>query len=185
MRKKLFLLLAAVVALSMLSLAPASAEAPLTGPMDLEFNLNFGAEGDACAHITWAGTVELDGALYEMAFIPTGAKDVGTVHHFWEDWLIYPYDEGNLILQFSAGDPRVLVACDPGEISPVLWGTDKGTTGLNSKYRMNGTIDGANAPFEAWLGRNVHMSGIIEWYDDPTLPWFGAPHFAPGVFHAH
>jgi hypothetical protein len=107
------------------------------------------------------------------------------VHHFWEDWLIYPYDAENLLFEFSTGDPRVLVACDPGEISPVLWGTDKGVTGPNSKYRMNGGVNGASEPFEAWLGRNVHMSGTIEWYDAPDMPWDGAPHFAPGVFRAN
>ncbi|MCP5023339.1 MAG: hypothetical protein GY930_16410 [bacterium] len=185
MKKKLLILVAMVVALSLVSLAPATAKKPLTGPMDLEFNLNFGAEGDTCAHITWAGTVELDGDLYEMIFIPTDRKEVGNAVHFWEDWLIYPRDEEDLVFEFSPGDPRVLTSCHPGDIAPVLWGADKGVGTLNDKYRMNSTIDGANAPFGEWLGRNVHMSGIIEWYDDPTLPWDGAPHYAPGVFRAN
>lgn len=185
MKRKLFILLALAVALTLIAVAPANAKKPLTGPMELEFNLNFAPGGAGCQAITWAGTVYLDGVLYEMAFIPTDSKDVGSVHHFWEDWLIYPYDDEAPIFVFSEDEPRVLVACDPGEVLPVLHGTDSGVTSPNDRYRMNGTIDGAGPPFEEWLGRNVHMSGTIEWYDAPGAPWDGAPHFAPGVFHAH
>ena len=160
--------------MSLISLAPASAKKPLVGEMELEFNLDFGAEGADFAHITWVGTINFDGAVYGMAFIPTNAKDVGVVHHFWEDWLIYPYDSENPFFLFEDG---FLTEFDPDP--PVLWGTDKGISSPNDKYRMNGTIDGAEEPFEEWLGRSVHMSGTIEWYP------FGAPHFAPGVFHAH
>ena len=184
MRRRIFVLLLMVVALSLVSLAPATAKKPLVGDMELEFNLNFDTTWP-CNHITWAGTVDFDGDMYEMIFIPTDAKDVGNAHHFWEDWLIYPYDPQNPLFVWGDFEPRVLVACDPGEVSPVLWGTDKGVSSPNSKYRMNGTIDGAEPPFEDWLGRNVHMSGTIEWYDDVALPWFGAPHYAPGVFRAH
>lgn len=184
MKRKMLALLAMVVALSLISLAPATAKKPLSGAMDLEFNLNFGTDWP-CNHITWAGTVDLDGVLYEMIFIPTDAKDVGNVHHFWEDWEIYPYDEENPLFVWFDFPPRVLVACDPGDVSPVLWGTDEGVTTPNSKYRMNGTIDGAESPFEVWLGRNVHMSGTIEWYDAPGMDWDGAPQFAPGIFRAN
>lgn len=63
----------------------------------------------------------------------------------------------------------------PGEI--VLSGYDSGiVTVKNSKYHMNGDVQVAEGDFADWLGRNVHMSGLIEWYP------FEAPHFAPGVF---
>ncbi len=42
---------------------------------------------------------------------------------------------------------------------------------------MNGFVTETNEDFTEWLGRNVHMSGVIEWYLD-----LGAPHFAPGTF---
>jgi len=58
----------------------------------------------------------------------------------------------------------------------LMWGDDEGVVGLaNSKYRMNGRVQAAYDYFAAWQGRNVHMSGMTEWYP------FGAPHFAPGV----
>lgn len=174
MKRKIFVLLAMMVALSLISLAPASAKKPLVGDMELEFNLEFGVAGTDFAHITWVGTIDFDGDVYGMAFVPTGAKDVGKVHHFWEDWFIYPYDADNPFFTFENG---VLTEFDPED--PVLWGTDKGVSSPNDKYRMNGSIDGAEDPFTEWVGRNVHMSGIIEWYP------FGAPHYAPGVFHAH
>jgi hypothetical protein len=48
---------------------------------------------------------------------------------------------------------------------------------------MNGEIDVANAPFAEWLGRNVHMSGVITWQvlDTPDGP-IVAPETAPGTF---
>lgn len=65
-----------------------------------------------------------------------------------------------------------------------LGGPDVGVTTLaNSKYRMNGEIEVANSPFEGWLERNVHMSGIITWQnigtvDEPII----VPATAPGIF---
>jgi hypothetical protein len=44
------------------------------------------------------------------------------------------------------------------------------------KYRMNGNIEVANAPFEMWLGRHVHMSGKITFQID------GTPKTADGSF---
>ena len=41
---------------------------------------------------------------------------------------------------------------------------------------MNGNVEEANGDFEQWIGRNVFMSGVIEWYP------FGAPQYAPGTF---
>lgn len=77
------------------------------------------------------------------------------------------------------------------ETKVYLAGPDVGvTTTANKppepcKYRMNGEIDVAAEPFEMWLGRNVHMSGIITW-QFITLPdgtVIGpVPETAPGTF---
>lgn len=172
MKRRLSTVLAIVVALTLVSVAPVSADEPLVGDMELEFNLEFGT--GLFPAISWVGTVDFDGDVYGIAFFPTGAKDVGTVHHFWEDWAIYPYDAGDPFFTFTGG---VLTEFAPEP--PVLEGYDRGTAMKNNRYRMNGSVTGVADPFEEWLGRNVHMSGVIEWYE------FGAPHFAPGTFRVN
>jgi hypothetical protein len=173
MRKRFILLLAMLLVLSVAVALPANAEEPLRGDMELYFNLGFGNPEAPCPDITWAGTVEIDGVTYGMAFFPTGAKDVGKTHHFEEAWEIYdtPYP-------FEGG---VLTECTPGDI--VLAGTDAGVSSPNSKYRMNGTVGTAFDPFVDWVGRSVHMGGDITWAEivigDETIV---VPATAPGTF---
>jgi len=173
MRKRFILLLALLMVLSVAVALPATAKEPLSGDVELYFNLGYDQATAPCPDITWAGTVELDGVTYGMAFFPTDAKDVGKTHHFVEDWEIYdaPYE-------FEGG---VLTECIPGGI--VLAGTDSGVTSPNSKYRMNGTVDEAFAPFAEWADRKVHMSGDITW-EEIVLPdeVILVPATAPGTF---
>lgn len=168
MKRRLSVVLVLVVVLALLLAIPVSAKKPLEGDMELYFNLGFGNPEAPCPGLTWAGTVELDGVVYGMAFYPTGEKDVGKVHHYWEDWYIY-----DTPFEFMGG--AVLDECVPGEI--VLAGTDKGVFSPNIKYRMSGTVDQAAEPFEEWLGRRVYMAGIGNF--DPIT---GAPVTAPGTF---
>jgi len=174
MKRRSIVLVALVAALLMASTAPVSAKTPLRGEMELYFNLGFGDTGTPCPGITWAGTIELDGATYGMTFTPTGAKDVGRVHHFWEDWNIYTSP-----FSFTGG---VLTQCTSGDV--VLAGRDNGITSPNDRYRMNGSVDQAAFPFGAWDGRSVHMSGVINWIEIPGPD--GAPvvvpETAPGTF---
>ena len=63
----------------------------------------------------------------------------------------------------------------PSEL--VLWGYDQGQTNIqNSNYHMNGNVEEAFGDFSMWEGRNVYMSGVIEWYGP------GEPHYASGTF---
>ena len=34
----------------------------------------------------------------------------------------------------------------------------------------NGEVDVAEYQFEEWMGRNVHISGIVSWVEYPILP---------------
>jgi hypothetical protein len=156
-KKSMPLVLAMAITLAIILVAPAQAKKPLIGIMDLEFNLAW--SGPSTTIPEWEGTITFDGIVfYDMKFFNIGTgkegdQDPGKTLHFGEIWKIW--DDGALILQ----------------------GTDEGVVSLvNSKYRMNGVVEDASGPFAGWEGRNVHMSGIIEWYP------FGAPHFAPGVF---
>jgi hypothetical protein len=173
MKKKLLVPLVMVVGLSLVSLSPATAKAPLIGEMDLQFNLGFPGPQEVIPD--FVGTIELDGEVYGMAFFAIGSgkpfsgDPSSSVHFFEEIWKIYEdldylFDENGVLVEFVEG--------------PVLlWGYDTGSTVLaNSRYHMNGGVEGAAEPFEGWLGRSVHMQGIIEWYP------FGAPKGAPGTF---
>ncbi len=158
-----------VFALLLTPALTAHAEQPLYGEMDLEFNL--GWPGPNPVIPDWVGTVTIDGVQYGMAFFNIGTGKpfvdpfVGKVVFFGEVWVIYEW------MSFNFETQELL----HGDV--LLWGDDQGVTGLaNGKYRMNGGVHGAFEHFAELQGRNVHMSGIIEFYP------FGAPHFAPGTF---
>ncbi len=166
---KSFASLAVVLTLVLQPAIPAQADQPLYGDMDLEFNL--GWPGPNTTVPVWIGTVMIDGSQYGMVFFNVGSgkpfvdRVQGNVAFFGEIWVIYDW------ITFNFDTQEFL----HGEV--LLWGVDEGvTTRANSKYRMNGSVEGAFGIFEQWDGRNVHMSGTIEFYP------FGAPHFAPGVF---
>lgn len=177
MRPKLSFVLAIVVVLFLGTTAPLNAKSPVTGEMDLQFNLAW--PGPQTDIPDWVGTLTIDGDEYGMAFflIGTGkpfAGDhvTGNASFFGEIWRVYDgidlgFDEFGNLAEFS-----------PGPI--ILWGYDAGMVSLaNSKYHMNGSVEYAAEAFAGWLGRSVHMSGVIEWYD------FGAPQYAPGVFRVN
>jgi hypothetical protein len=152
---------------------PASAKQPLTGPMDLQFNLDWPGPSETVPD--WVGTITIDDDEYGMAFFNTGTgkpfaeQPAGNVF-FEETWVIY-YE---LTFTFDAvtGGLETFV---PGEVA--MSGYDRGiTTVPNSKYHMVGDVQAADGDFADWLGRSVHMRGDIVWYP------FGAPQFGPGVF---
>ena len=175
MRKKLT---AAILVIFILTLVPTlavSAEKPLRGTMDLQFNLGWPGPQD---HIPdWIGTITINGETYDMAFYCTGSgkpfvttpDDLrGVIHFFEETWVIghidYEFDENGVLIEYNP-------------IDILLWGYDTGSTNtVNSNYHMTGNVEEAFGVFEGLAGRNVYMSGEIIWYP------FGAPHFAPGIF---
>lgn len=165
-------ILALIAFLTMGLVAPANANSPLSGDMELGFNLGYTEPGTEVP--VWVGTVTIDEAEYGMAFFNIGTgkpfadQPSASVSFFGEIWEIYDVDTGVM-------DPA---AFERGDI--LMSGTDEGVGSLiNSKYRMNGSVDEASGVFEMWVGRRVHMSGTIEFYP------FGAPQFAPGSFRVN
>ena len=90
----------------------------------------------------WVGTVDFgDGIPCGITYEALTAKDVGNVHHFTENFVIYNLN-------------------DPEEI--YLSGSDFGVLAWsNLEGRMNGVVEVANPPYEEWLGRKVHMGGAV------------------------
>lgn len=139
--------------------------AHLVGVMDLEFDLF----ADPLNDPVWVGTIDIEGyGIYGMRFFhPDPPRDFSKASPFEETFEIYSLTENeNVVL--AGPDVGVLTLAKMPDPCP---------------YRMNGTIEIAEPPFEAWLGRNVHMKGTITWQvlslpDGPTV----APATAPGVF---
>jgi hypothetical protein len=143
----------------------------LIGEMELDFTF-----GEWPEEPVWVGTVKFEGSedVYDIRFFHLSEfRDYSQVSPFEEYFEIY----------LEGGDPD-----DYDDDDIYLAGPDEGTTILANKppddvkYRMNGEIDVANEPFENWIGRKVHMSGVITWQiletpDGPVL----APDTAPGT----
>lgn len=165
MKRLITIVLAAFVA-PFLMVGSADARQPLRGDMELYFNVGFVIQ-QGCTTVTWAGTIDIDGETYGMAFFPTGSRQTGEAFHFEENWMIY--DE-----PFGFDGPGLLMECPTGDV--VLAGYDSGVTSPNAKYRMSGAVEVALEEFEGWDGRRVHMDGDIGY--DAT----GVPLTAPGWF---
>lgn len=145
----------------------AKPSANLRGEMDLTFDLSAEVPDDP----VWVGTIEIeDYGTYGMRFYHLSPfRDYSQASPFEEWFEIYTLTV----------DEKVVLA-----------GPDVGVTTLANKppepcsYRMNGEIEVAEAPFEEWMGRPVHMKGMITW-QILTLPDGSivvAPESAPGVF---
>lgn len=142
--------------------------ANLKGKMELTFNLAGAFDPQIPV---WEGTIMFEGyqdAFGLRFFHLSPDKGFSQASPFEETFQIYDLN-------------------DPGHV--YLAGPDVGVTTLANKppdpckYRMNGEIDVAIQPFEGWLGRNVHMSGIITWEnigtaEEPII----MPKEAPGIF---
>jgi hypothetical protein len=177
MKSRLPAVLLAAILLCAGVAAPSSAEAPLVGEMDLQFNLGWPGYQEEIPD--WVGTVTIEGDEYGMAFFLLGTgKPFGDDHltgnasFFGEKWEIYAD------LEFEFDEDGVLTVFEPG--ATVLWGYDRGLVSLkNDKYRMNGSVEEAAEPFASRLGSNVHMGGTIVWYES------GWPQYAPGTLHVN
>jgi hypothetical protein len=174
MKKKFITLILVISFLTLVPpLATVSAKKPLIGIMDLQFNLAWPGPQDEIPD--WIGTITIDGEEYGMAFFAIGSgkpfeTDPSTSVHFFEEIYEIYFD-----LTYAFDNDGNLIVFEPSEIA--LWGYDVGITNMvNSKYHMKGNVEDADGDFEKWIGRNVFMSGIIEWYP------FGAPYLAPGTF---
>lgn len=178
--------------LTLVSAIPVQAKKPLVGTADVEFNLLWPGPQEYIPD--WAGNITFNGYEYRILFFAIGSgkaflDDPGKVHFFKEIWAIYDTEDFTTYLPNNETTfwEDWLPSNAPADL--VLWGYDAGVVSLqNSKYRMNGKVEFANAEFAdgafaAWQGRNVHISGIIEWQeietpDGPVI----APHYAPGTF---
>ena len=146
------------------SLKSAKPSSNLLGTMELDFT--FGAWPE---EPVWVGTVDFeeDGVFGIRFYHLSPFRDYSQVSPFEEYYEIYDLEDETIVY---------------------LGGPDTGVTILANKppdpckYVMNGEIAVAITPFEEWLGRNVHMSGVITWqnFGTPEEPII-VPDTAPGT----
>lgn len=183
LKKWSVVLLVAAFALACVAVAPVQAKKHVYGAMDLEYNLLW--PGYQTGVPDWVGSITIDGEEYGMLFFafwtgkPFDDPAQGMAFFFGEIWAIYDMGDADFpgIPNGEVADWEYwLPANDPAEL--VMWGYDEGITNMaNTNYHMGGNIEEASGVFEKYDGRNVHMSGIIIWYEE--MP---APHYAPGTF---
>ncbi len=116
--------------------------AKFVGEMDLTFDF-------LRAPYFWQGTVDFgNNEVYGIRFESLGPPMVyGQSSHFEENFEIFELGNTDNVY---------------------LKGPDAGVISLkNSKFRANGEVTLANAPFTMWNGTNAHFNGIItEWGTD-------------------
>lgn len=154
MKRKLLILLAIVVALSVVVAAPVSAKNPLRGEQVLALNQD--AEGNrglyGCPDISWFGAIVIDDTTYGMALYDIGSVFPGKTQHWEEDWRIFTEE-----FMVASG---LLVDCEPGDV--VLSGYEKGVIAFtHTTFHMTGIVEDASDPFEEWIGRRSYQEGEV------------------------
>ncbi len=124
------------------------AKPPLTGIVYLDFTTNN-------PPYFWVGTVTFGTETYDLRYKSVGNPPPPPPRAFVFDERFEIYEDGFL------GNPNYLV----------LEGPDAGVVPCgNNKFVANGKVEFANEDFEMWLGRNVHIEGIITWIIPCVLP---------------
>jgi hypothetical protein len=111
----------------------------------------------------------------------TYADFTGTPPYFWVGTIIIGEDTYGMKFKNLSGPPRAYSGASPFEEEYELWdegfqtlylkGTHSGVVSYaNSQFVANGTVEEAYGPFETWLGRNSHNSGVITWEIVGVLP---------------
>ncbi|MHA2426262.1 MAG: hypothetical protein ACXAEF_15850 [Candidatus Thorarchaeota archaeon] len=180
LKKLSVVLILFALSLTLVAATPVQAKKHVIGSMELEFNVLW--PGPQTVIPDWVGTITFEGDAteYGMAFFafgsgkPFGGKTTGMAFFFAEIWTIYEWVD-------LVTDPDGSQHVEHGPI--FMSGVDYGVTKLaNSKYHMNGDIQ-IDDLFGKYVGRNVHMSGIIEWQEIQTPDGIVVvPKAAPGTF---
>jgi hypothetical protein len=187
LKKTWVVLILLALFLPLVAATPVQAKKHLVGTMDLEYNVLW--PGPQTDIPDWVGTITFEGDSneYGMAFFAFGSgkpfegKSTGMAFFFAEVWKIYEWVQLDTC---EDDDGNVIQCVQHGEL--LMWGYDYGVTNLaNSKYHMNGDVQ-FDELYHMYVGRNVHMSGTIEWQELITPDGIVvAPYKAPGTFRVN
>jgi len=92
--------------------------------------------------VFWKGTIVIGEETYGLYFLsPEAPTDYGQSSHFWEEWVIH-----------EDGFPE----------NVCLRGWNEGVvSNANGKFRANGEVSEAYGSFAGWIGRRMHIRGIV------------------------
>ena len=163
MRKRLLLVLALAVALSLIAATPVTAKAPNhdrqppSGDQVMVLNDNPDPFGDpmpglyGCEDISWFGTIVIDGKTFGMALY-ANPDFVGPPGTYGEYWKIFTGT-------FKTKD-GVLKRCVPGRV--LMEGYDEGAVNFDTFYFESfGTVDDAGGYFKWFDGYEVRQDGTV------------------------
>ena len=177
MKRKLSIVLTIVMALTVLSVAPVSAdgEKPINTRIDLTLH-NGPCPVDPAPtlpFVTWIGTVVIDGTTYGWADFPTaGPVFEKKFMYFEEYWTIFTLQPDQA--------PTVALACNPALV--VLDGINTGRMTPGATGRADGTVSSAAhpGPFAdvaagskmIWRGKITSFIGDVPYEFKATLHIF-------------
>lgn len=139
-------LVAGLLALTVVSAAPAVAKPPVRGEIDL-----MALAPGSCGSVTWSGTVTFPDGVHGLYLAATDVAPVdrGVTMHYEESFTV-------------VDEPLMLGSCPDGSQTMLLTGWDAGIgVFVNDTFRANGAVTDAGAGYSAWDGHKVHMSGDI------------------------
>jgi hypothetical protein len=170
MKKRLLLVFAMVVALSLIATAAVSAKSPNhqkqppSGVQVMVLNNNPDPAGEptpgyyGCEEISWFGTIVIDGKTFGMAlYSDYGYFDPpeSPFYFYGEDWKIFTG-------KFKTKD-GVLKRCAPGRV--LMAGYAEGSVVFAPEppfyFESKGTVDYAAGYFKWWDGYDVYQNGLI------------------------
>jgi hypothetical protein len=119
----------------------------------------------------WRGEIDFgDYGVYGLVFISHGAPTVrGQSSHFSEEYIVYELGK-----DYKNPDNYLLYGHNAGIVVNANRVPDP------VKFLSNGKVEVAREPFTEWLGRSVHIRGLVYWtFDAQGLPM---PEEAVGTF---
>jgi hypothetical protein len=102
--------------------------------------------------IFWQGTVDFgDVGLYGLKFISYDPpRDFSQASPFYEDFIIYDLMDESIV--YMKGWNAGVVTYANKDPEPV-------------NFHANGKVTEAYGPLEGWVGRSVHIKGLVTWID--------------------
>lgn len=158
MRRVWLALVAGLLALMVVSAAPAVAEPPLRGDIDL-----MALVPGSCGPVTWSGTVTLPDGVHGLYLAATDVAPVyrGVTMHYEEYFTV-------------VDEPLERGGCPDGSETMLLTGWDFGIgVFANDTFGDNGFVTDTGEGYDAYDGRKVRMSGdvvMVELVPDVFVP---------------
>ena len=154
--KRLPILIALALAVSLMSAAPLGADDGYRGVIDTDFNLGYGDPSTACSEFSWYGTIDFGAEEYGLLWTSLGLEPGPELVRFGDIWLLYES------YAFVVDDAGVLVECMG---FPVMWGYDSGRMRVADGWvAAQGHVEyvAPDGPFDdGMVGNRIEWRGTV------------------------